>query len=104
MRRVVSIRTLFATRLKKKTEKRTSGKTVNPYTIYGTIEPEALIVSQRVYRLHLRFGSVLIYFWCRFGKSVQYMRNIKRGPPKIENAIRTLYATKYRLVFVIIHV
>ena len=103
------IRTIYATRsfnpyticdkIEKKTEKRPCPETVNPYTIYGTIEPEALIVSQIEYGLHLRFWRGLYDFWSHFGESVHYVRNIKRGPPKIENAIRTLYATKYRLLF-----
>ena len=108
------IRTIYATRSfnpyticdkieQTKTEKGQVPLSVNPYTISGRIEPEAPIVSQIVYRLHLRFWRGLIDFWSRFGKSVQYMRNIRKGPPKMEIAIHILYATKYRFFFSIIH-
>ena len=100
MRHVVSIRTLFATKFKKQTEKRTCAETVNPYTIYGTIEPEALIVSQIVYGLHLRFWRGLYDFWSRFGESVHYMRNIKRAPPK--SKMQSVHCTRQNKDFLLI--
>ena len=86
-------------KIEKTTEKSPCPETLNPYTISGRIEPEALIVSQIVHGSHLRFWRCLYYFWTHLKESVQYMRNIKRGPVKIEIAIHTLYATKYSLFF-----
>ena len=93
MRRVVSIRTLYATHwMNKKVALGACAKTLNPYTIYGTIEPEAPNVSHIVYGLQMRFWRCLYDFWSHFGQSVYYMRHIEKAPRKIECAIRTLYA------------
>ena len=103
------IRTIYATRsfnpyticdkIEKKKQQKGLLRKLSIRTLFsGRIEPEAPIVSQIVYRLHLRFWRGLIDFWSRFGKSVQYMRNIKKALPKWK--LQSVHYTRQNIDFV----
>ena len=102
MRVSFSIHALCATKLKtKKTKKKSTIKTVNPYTISGRIEPGALIVSQIVHGSHLRFWRGLYGFWGHLGNPFIICATLKRALPK--SKMQSVHYTRQNIVIFFNH-